>query len=548
MQIRSRLILLLACLLVIFAAASWLLQAAQRKEAQTIRASVEQQRSALLDRLLELTGQSLHTFARDYSLWDEMLAFVQTGDREWARINLDASLPNFDCQAAWVLRVDGSLVYQSGELDPKTLALLPLHSPAFLEKLCQDRTLHFFLDTPAGLLEMRTQPIQPSEDITRTSPPRGWLVVSRLWSEQHVETLAEAMQGEFDFQRLPDRPDDPAIIHLERNLHDWNGRLVRTLHAAYRSRALAELLAGNANETIVLFLFGAVMITLTGLSLSRWVITPLQQLGHSLEIGRPEPLQSLQKSPSEFGHLARLVAQSFAQRQALEHEVRERTRMAEALQEAGTQLRASNELRSRLARDLHDGVIQSIYAAGLGLEGVRSNLLTDPADADRRVAACQAALNDTIHGLRTFINGLESEATPDLPFSQTLVTLVATMRAVQPGNITLEVDETVARRISPAQELQLIHVLRESISNALRHAGPAVIHLSLQGDAAHHAILVVSDNGCGFPPDAIAGRGHGLINLGIRARDMGGKLLIDSSPGNGTRITLRFNPTYPPCP
>jgi signal transduction histidine kinase len=406
--------------------------------------------------------------------------------------------------------------------------------------------MHFFLESPAGLMEVRTAPIQPSDDIARTSPARGWLVVARLWGDSHVRTLAEALQSEVDFTPLPEQPDKRATIHLQRDLTDWAGRPVRTLHVSYQSLALERLLEGNVDETAVLFLFGLVMLTVTGLGLSRWVLTPLQKLGQSLESGRPEPLQPLHREPSEFGHLARLVEQSFSQRAALEHEVRERSRMAEALQEAGTRLRESIELRNRLARDLHDGVIQSIYAAGLGLEGVRSVLSSDPAAADRRLAASQAALNDTIRDVRTFINGLESETAPTRPFRHTLDTLIATMQSIQPGNITLTVDENLARRISPAQEMQVLQILRESISNALRHAAPSSIHLSLQADATEQAVLSIADDGCGFDPAAQTGRGHGLVNLGIRAREMGGTLEIDSQPGKGTRITLRFHPTYPP--
>jgi len=546
MKIRLRLLLLLGCLLVLFAAATWILQDAHRREAESIRASVERQRGGLLDRVIALTGQSLRSFANDYSLWDDMVTFVGTGDRDWAKINIDASLANFGAQAAWVLHPDGREVSRAGNLDAATLAVMPLGQPAFLEVLRREKNMHFFLDSPPGLLEVRTAPIQPSDDIARTSPARGWLVVARLWSDTHVRTLAEALQSEVDFNPLPEKTDDRAAIHLQRDLSDWAGRRVRTLHVQYQSLALERLLEGNVDETAVLFLFGLVMLTVTGLGLSRWVLTPLHKLGQSLESGRPESLQPLQREPNEFGHLARLVEQSFSQRAALEHEVRERSRMAEALQEAGTRLRESIELRSRLARDLHDGVIQSIYAAGLGLEGVRSVLSSDPAAADRRLAASQSALNDTIRDVRTFINGLESETVPTRPFRHTLDTLIATMQSIQPGNITLAVDENLACRISPAQEMQLLQILRESISNALRHAAPSSIHLSLQADAADQAVLSIADDGCGFDPAAQTGRGHGLVNLGIRAREMGGYLRIDSAPGKGTRITLTFHPTYPP--
>jgi len=548
MKIRLRLILLLGCLLAVFAAAVWLLHTFQRREAGLIRAGLEEQRNGLLDQVLTLTGQSLQGFANDYSLWGEMVTFVQTGDRAWAKVNLDASLVNFGVHAAWVLRPDGSVVYRTPEVDPATLAALTFAEPAFHERLGREKTMHFFLEVPAGLLEVRTAPIQPSDDTQRLTPARGWLVVTRLWDESYLQTLAQTLESKVTFASGPPRAGGASTINLRRELLDWNKRLVRTLQVNYRSLALTRLLEGNREEVYLLFFFGVAMITVTVIGVSRWVITPLRQLGQSLATGRTEPLKPLRQDQSEFGHLARQVEHSFAQRQALEHEVRERGRMAQALRETETHLRQSLELRSRLARDLHDGIIQSIYAAGLGLEGVRSMLQVDPASAEQGLASCQKALNETIWGVRTFIDGLEPELTQARPFRQTLTTLVDTMRSVQQANITLAIDESIARRVSHAQELQLLQILRESIANALRHGAPGSINLSLQSDTDGRARLEIADDGRGFNPAGHQSPGHGLVNLGVRAREMDGALQIDSAPGKGTRIIVRFNPSHPPTP
>jgi signal transduction histidine kinase len=545
MKIRFRLILLLGSLLLILVVANLVLQESHRRETESIRSTALQQRGGILDRVLVLTAQSLKDFANDYSFGDEMVDFVQTGDRAWAKINFDPDLAKFGIQSASVLRPDGSLVYRAGKMPPATATEVLFADPVFIARLAEQKTLHFYFTTPIGLLEVRTAPIQPSADTLRISAPAGWLVATRLWNQPRLRALAEALQSNVNLSPASES-GDPVEIRLQRRLSDWMGKRVQTLYVSYKSPALARLIESNEDETVMFWLLGSALLIVTGLSVSLWVVRPLQQLGQSLESDRPESLQALRLQQNEFGHLARLVEQSFSQRTALEHEVRERSRMAEALQETGTQLRESIELRSRLARDLHDGVIQSIYAAGLGLEGTRSILPVDPAEADRRLATCLAALNDTIRDVRTFINGLESTATPARPFRQTLTTLIATMQSIQPGNITLEVDENVARRISPSQELQILQILRESISNALRHGNPGSIQIFLQAGDNNRAVLVIADDGRGFDPAAPPGRGHGLVNLGIRAREMSGTLQIDSAPGKGTRITLLFHPTYPP--
>jgi signal transduction histidine kinase len=540
---RLRLLLLLGCLIAVFLAAAWALRTAHQRESGQIRAAIEQQRRSLLDRMLALTGQSLATFSSDYALWDEMVAFLRSGDREWARVNLDASLPNFGAHAAWVLRLDGTPVYQTAG---SAAFAAPWSRAAFLARLTQEKNLHFFHESPAGLWEIRTAPIQPSADIQRTSPPLGWWIVARLWDEHHLQTLRDALQFDLSFAPFPGSGSDPALIHIDRQLDGWDGRPVRTLHTASSSPALTRLLQGNQDEWLVFLLFGVLFITVASIGLSRWVLTPLRHIGRGLETGLVAPLQPLQARRDEFGHLARLVEQSFLQRTALEHEVAERTRMARELETTGTRLAESIELRARLARDLHDGVIQSIYAAGLGLEGARDLLRTDPAAADLRLQACLNALNETIRDVRNFIGTLESDDANPRPFAQALATLVATLQSIHPGEITLTVDDALARRLGPGQELHLLQFLRESIGNALRHASARSIRVSLLPAENFGAELTVLDDGCGFDPTRTTGLGRGLHNLRIRAQELGASLRLDSAPASGTRISLRFTPAYPP--
>ena len=83
MRILARLLILLGSLLVIFLTAATLLGLGQRREAEAVRASVQRERRDLLERLVRLRGQSLYEFARDYSLWDDMVDFLRSGDRAW---------------------------------------------------------------------------------------------------------------------------------------------------------------------------------------------------------------------------------------------------------------------------------------------------------------------------------------------------------------------------------------------------------------------------------------------------------------------------------
>ncbi|HWA25607.1 MAG TPA: CHASE4 domain-containing protein [Lacunisphaera sp.] len=527
MKIRTRLILLFVILVAGFAVSAAFLKRSQREEATIILASVESERSGLLDRILALMGQSLENFAGDYAQWDEMVQFVQTKDRAWAAINIDPSLANFDAQAAWVIGLDGEVLYTATRSGLEVPA--PTQDPALLDRLRRDKLPHFFLASPAGLLEIRTAPIQPSEDIRRETPGRGWFIVARAWDEHHLSALAEAMQSRVTLTPLDAAARDGVPnIHVTRTFSDWQGRPLQVLHVEYESQPLVHLLEGNRVESFLLYAFGVMVISAVMIGISYWVLRPLSLFGLSLESGRTDALRALQGNADEFGHLARQITQSFVQR--------------DALQASEERLRQEMDLRRRLARDLHDGIIQSVYAAGIGLESVR-DLPTTPPDTRQRLEASQRMLNDTLWQVRTFILSLEPESVPSQSPAQSLATLAASIHSLQHIPITTDLDPALAGRIDGNQELHLLQAAREMLSNALRHSGAREMHLSLRALPDGLAQLEVRDNGMGFDPTERMGAGRGLANLATRAREFGAQLAIDSRPGNGTRITLEFRPS-----
>lgn len=530
MTIRARIVLLLLSLLALFGLSAAGLRFSHRAETSSMVASLRDERSALLDRLLALTGESLQNFTKDYSLWDEMVNFVRTGDPAWAAINIDPSLTSFDAQAAWVVRTDGSILYSAAQDANAPLAPPPLDNAAFLGQLRRERDLHFFVSTAAGLVEMRTAPILPSEDIQRTQEPRGWFIVARLWNDARLLRLSDTIQSHVSL--APATPTTGPllvnVIHLERRFTDWNGRPIATLQVEYESPPLATLQAGNEEEAWVFYAFGFVVILVVLLTINQWVLRPLERLSRSLETGDPGPIRELQRSSDEFGHLARQTAESFLQR--------------DALRDNEDRLRQATTLHERLGRDLHDGIIQSIYAAGLGLESARNLLRTDIAAAEARLASCQRMFNDTLWQVRNFIHTIEPETARGQSAAQSLPALVATMQSLQAIPIHADIDRALAARIHPKQELQLLHMTRELLSNALRHSGAKQVTISLRVLPDGLARLEVSDDGDGFDPGATQGTGRGLANLAARARDLDARLEIDSSLGKGARIAVWFRP------
>lgn len=191
------------------------------------------------------------------------------------------------------------------------------------------------------------------------------------------------------------------------------------------------------------------------------------------------------------------------------------------------------EQREQLGRDLHDGAIQSLFAVGMGLQALMSEV-DRPLIAERLEQSIRA-LDDTITELREFIFGLNNALTA-AQVRHELERLLGEVKARSGMAVggTIEPDALDAV-LDRGRDLLL--VAREAVSNVERHsrATRCSVSLRLKGDAVE---LMVEDNGRGFDPHAPSG-GLGLANARARAQEMGADYVLDSSP-DGTTVTLRI--------
>ncbi|MEO6206763.1 MAG: GAF domain-containing sensor histidine kinase [Candidatus Limnocylindrales bacterium] len=197
--------------------------------------------------------------------------------------------------------------------------------------------------------------------------------------------------------------------------------------------------------------------------------------------------------------------------------------------------------RERIGRDLHDGVIQGLYAVGLSLEEVEHLVVEAPDEAVTRVDTAIDSIHRSIAEIREFVTGLR----PDMGGAGLASGIVALADGMHLST-TIDVETRISASsaeltaIGDAARHELLQVVREVLSNVARHsrASRAEVGVSRVGD---ELCLEIRDNGVGFDPAAIApGRHHGLINLRERAIAAGGRLEIDSRPGAGTRITVHI--------
>ena len=192
--------------------------------------------------------------------------------------------------------------------------------------------------------------------------------------------------------------------------------------------------------------------------------------------------------------------------------------------------------RDRISRDLHDSVIQAIYAQTLALDDVPELVTDDPAEAARRVDEAIDALHGVIRDIRNFIFGLR----PVLLESGSLVDGLGLLADELRRNGGVDVEVTAQDDIDdPPVEVvaELLAVAREALSNIARHASAsrALVSLTVEANALR---LDVSDDGRGFDAGGVLDAGHhGLANMRARTETMGGTFTVGSGPA-GTRIIV----------
>ncbi|HXG43020.1 MAG TPA: GAF domain-containing sensor histidine kinase, partial [Dehalococcoidia bacterium] len=237
-----------------------------------------------------------------------------------------------------------------------------------------------------------------------------------------------------------------------------------------------------------------------------------------------------QRQPGRFGPQEAELLRALADWAAVAvetHRLYEATRSLALLEE-----------RERIAMDLHDGVIQSLYALGLSLEGLSERLRDDdPHGVRPHLEEAIDALERVMQDIRDYIYDLRPQALRGEDLAQALAELARGAQEVAGVAVQVQVQEPLPD-LDAERALAIYHVAQEAISNVVKHAQAKGLRLSLQrrGQAL---VLEVEDDGIGFDPGAASDQaGQGLRNMADRARTVQGVLTVDSAPGHGTRVRL----------
>jgi signal transduction histidine kinase len=195
--------------------------------------------------------------------------------------------------------------------------------------------------------------------------------------------------------------------------------------------------------------------------------------------------------------------------------------------------------RERIGRELHDGIVQKIYAAGLGLEEAHHLIAEAPSRARQQLRGVMDALNQTIQDIRHYIFDLRiAEQSREL--ETVLEDLVRELRVDTLLQVDLEVIGQRCCWLDSDEVGHITQIAREALSNVVKHAGASqvTVSLSYEGNLTR---LTVTDNGQGMPDQPLAASSHygqGITNMRHRANLLGGDLEITNGQDQGVSLLL----------
>jgi len=201
----------------------------------------------------------------------------------------------------------------------------------------------------------------------------------------------------------------------------------------------------------------------------------------------------------------------------------ENANLLEEVKARGDELAVLEE-RDRIAKELHDGVIQSIYSVGLSLQGAMSLVARDPEAGKRRLDEAIGTLDNVVRDVRSYIFDLQPKSVEEHGVKRAIEELTKDLRVNALVEVKLEIDESALAAVPAPAKGDVIQIVREILSNIAQHARASEVEVScLLRDG--NVVIITEDDGIGFDPDTVA-RGQGLTNIEQRARRLGGNFTI----------------------
>jgi len=300
------------------------------------------QRRSTIDTVFNIQTNYQMALLDDYSLWDEMLNFIKSKNKDWADKNLEPLFSTFSYSLVQIYDQNYKLIYHRGSemiggydafvVDPEILDSLHVRKRMFYNSRYQGTVLANALAS-----------IHHSSDTSRLTEPAGYLLITKLWDYAYLADLAKSLN--YDIRIAPNQlPEEESAADeyntkIMRPIKGWYDQVVAWLIFYSRNPFLTELRAlGN------LIIFGTlgfilVFLVIQFVLIQQWISSPLMLISQSLKENDPDIINPILNKSNEFADIANLIKRFFAQKDELVLEIEERIRTEDKLRDMEEQTR-----------------------------------------------------------------------------------------------------------------------------------------------------------------------------------------------------------------
>ncbi len=351
MTIRNRILLLFSATIILLGAALFLFFKTQKKQNDLMLQSSVGQQVELVNTAINVKSSQLDQILDDYTIWDDLIYYVNKPDNNWALSNIGTSLESFKLSSILVYNLDRQLVYNFGSKQEEIFADTA-QKRKVVNTVLRSGYLHYFYDSPNGIIEIAASTIHPTLDTKHSTPARGIFVLSKNWDKPFMLELSKNTScnisksyGEKgkDLYRI----ENDSLIVYKPLLNEVSKETV-FLEFEKSNTELSHFNKINRFVFIFLCIFLSFIVLSFFIVLYMWVRKPLKIISASLSDGDVSQLGLLEKNKDEFSQVAHLIRvfnqqkiellQENTDRRLGESQLLRQSNMLQGLTEASNQL------------------------------------------------------------------------------------------------------------------------------------------------------------------------------------------------------------------
>ncbi len=577
MKVQTKIIFLIVFLVILFLVIITLLKDSRSYRLFLLIEEAQKEKTVMFDKVLDLKGRSLQMGVNDYTLWDEMVNFINNPSQKWAIEYMDNFLYMYNTDMLWVYRPDNSLVYSVNMMKDNNFKEIPLPEGFIGILFEKTKFCHFFLNSSRGLIEIYGAAVHPVKDKERKTQSHGYLFAGLIWDETYIKELSLITDSVIKITPVNKKgifisnPEKGTII-FSKTLNDWKGEHVASVNVCSDSSILKNFVSISNWNFLLFIVFLVFLIMFLSVFLTLWINIPLNRIARALNTGNPEYLLVLEKDKGEFGYISRLIMQFFMQKEDLAKEITERILIEKQVREFNTELEerviqrtielavSNNKLKEEahereraerqillslkekevLIKEIHHRVKNNLQIIS-SLLYLQSDSLKDEydrlvfKDTQSRIKSI-ALVHEKLYGTGDFSK---------IDFQAYLQSLLVYLRNTYKVKDFIDVNiDVLPVYLGVDKAIPCGLIVNELVTNSLKYAFPdsreGEIYIRFYTGGDKKVILEIEDNGIGLPEDFdinnISTLGLDLVNNLTRQID--GHIDIQSC--KGTKININF--------